>query len=518
MYIVPDSTIRILKGIPLDPSYRNTLFFSDKNAQASYFLGQAGITFQAQSYQRVEKGRIRLEIKTDSIYDYNYLMFRNTAYGSKWFYAFIRSVDYVNDITSDVSYEIDVMQTWICDYDMTECYVEREHTDTDHIGEHIEPENLETGEYVMNDYAPIAGMNDMCVIIAVVDVDGGTDGTLYDGVYGSASLWVYLTADIGGINNKINEYQSKPDSVISIYMCPLFLVGSIPDNHRLPYGAGARKSNIVLQPVTSYDTLDGYKPANKKLYTYPYNFYHVDNASGQELSLRYEFFEGLKPAFEIIGTLTQPVTAVLRPASYKGVPGYSELGGYTTLNTESIQLAGYPICSWNVDSYQAWIAQNAVPMLTSGLIGGGMLAGGLLLGANPVTAGASVIGGVTNLLQSAYRASIASDISKGNFDNGGANVAGGKQQFYGGRCSISAQYARMIDDYFTMFGYACRNVKKPNRNVRLHYTYVKTAGCTILGDVPADDEEKICSIYDNGITFWRHGNEVGNYSLDNSVN
>ena len=38
------------------------------------------------------------------------MMFQNSAYGDKWFYAFITSVEYVNDVTSNISFEIDVMQ------------------------------------------------------------------------------------------------------------------------------------------------------------------------------------------------------------------------------------------------------------------------------------------------------------------------------------------------------------------------------------------------------------------------
>ena len=29
--------------------------------------------------------------------------------------------------------------------------------------------------------------------------------------------------------------------------------------------------------------------------------------------------------------------------------------------------------------------------------------------------------------------------------------------------------------------------------------------------------KKICNIYDNGITFWKNGSEVGQYNLDNTV-
>ena len=82
---------------------------------------------------------------------------------------------------------------------------------------------------------------------------------------------------------------------------------------------------------------------------------------------------------------------------------------------------------------------------------------------------------------------------------------------------VSAEYAKVIDDYFDMYGYATRSVKVPNRSARPHWNYVKTNGCVLSGNAPADDVRKICSIYDDGITFWKNPSEVGNYSLDNSL-
>ena len=68
-----------------------------------------------------------------------------------------------------------------------------------------------------------------------------------------------------------------------------------------------------------------------------------------------------------------------------------------------------------------------------------------------------------------------------------------------------------------MFGYATKKIKVPNRNVRPHWCYTKTRDCVVKANAPADDVRKICQIYDNGITFWKNPSEVGNYSLDNSV-
>lgn len=519
MYIQPETNIKILRNVPLDTTYEHTIYFSSASAQRAYFESLLKYNLRNYTYQRVKRGVCRVGIKADNLYDCNYMMFQNSAYGDKWFYAYITSVEFVNNECTEITFELDVIQTWFFDCEPDYCFVEREHTVTDKIGEHIEPETVATGEYVFNDYQQVTFMRDMCVCLAIVDIDTSADGTLYDGIYGSAELWVYDSTDTDGINNKIADYVQKPDSIISVYMFPkLFIGGKIPDNHRLSYGQSATATIVKLKGVSVSDTLDGYKPKNKKLYTYPYNFYHVDNASGSELSLRYEFFEGGKPVVEIAGTVTQPVVAILRPCSYKGVPAYTELGGYSTLNTESLQLNNYPVCSWNVDSYQAWIAQNAIPIAFNAVASGANIALKAQYSGNPqLGAGASAINLASNIVTQFYNASIAADISKGNFNNGGANVANKKQQFYGGRCSVSKEYARIIDDYFSMFGYGVKVVKKPNRNSRPHWNYVKTIGATVTGSVPADDMRKICQIYDSGITFWKKGSEVGRYDLDNTV-
>lgn len=527
MYIAPNSDVRLLRNVNIDNDYEHTIYFDNNTEQTNYFIGKTKYNLVNYSYQKCNKGVIKVGINADNLYDCSYIMFRNSSFGTKWFYAFITSVEYINNETSAIYYEIDVMQTWMFETQLEMCFVEREHTVTDIIGEHIEPESLNTGEYVFNGkYEPITMMRDMVACISIVDTDEAVDGTLYDGVYGGAQLWVYDSSDVEGINAKINEYLQKPDAITSIYMFPKILIGgNIPDNHRLTYGRGGSRTDVTLDGIKVGDSLDGYIPKNNKMYTYPYNFYHVDNASGSELNLRYEFFDKLTPVIEISGTITQPVAMVCRPTNgYKGVPSYSDLGGYTTLNTESLQLNSYPMCSWNVDAYKAWLAQNSVPLVLNTIGGVSSVANStyyaskvlkLSGGANIANAGVQT---AIDLLSQFYTASIQADISKGTFSNGCVNVADGKQQFYGGRCCVNSVTAKMIDDYFTMYGYAVGVVKIPNTHSRPHWNYVKTSGANIIGSIPNDDMKIMKSVYDKGITFWKNGDEIGDYSLLNAPN
>ena len=184
---------------------------------------------------------------------------------------------------------------------------------------------------------------------------------------------------------------------------------------------------------------------------------------------------------------------------------------YNPLMTESLTLDNYPQCSFVIDAFKAWFAQQGVPQILD--FGINAVSGLAFNGLQNIGVGGAKTAG--SLLSNSYRASIASDIGRGNLNHGSMSCANGEQTFFGGRMSINAQTAKIIDDYFTMYGYATNRVKSTNISSRPHWNYIKTIDATITGSAPADDLRKIENIYNSGITFWKNGNEVGDYSLDN---
>lgn len=513
MYIEPNTTIRLLSGVPLTPDYTNTLYWTDATAQTNYMTAATKHRLDKQSYQRVNRGMCKIGVDVGDVIDCNYMMFKNNAFEGKWFYAFITSTEYVNNGCTLITFELDVLQTWMFEWEIKSTFVEREHVVNDNIGANLEPEPVDLGEYVFNSYDSVTPLTSMCVIIAIVDSEH-LSGTLYDGIYGATVLWVYSATDVQNINNKIAEYTKSPDSIISIYMCPLGVVGSIPDSHILPYGASGFIQHITLPGTNSDDRLDNYKPVNNKLYTYPYNYLHMDNAMGSSVAYRYEFFKS-SPVVTINGTVTQPVQVTLRPAQYKGVEMISQ---NKPLHTETLTLSNYPICSWSVDSYQAWLAQNSLPLALNNITGvGSAIAGAALLGASPIAGAITAVGAAASVLSQGYKASVAADMSKGAFNNGSVNVSCGYQQFYYGRCSISYHKAAVIDDFFSRFGYAINRLKIPNISARPEWSYIKTSGSTIIGNFDTTDQVKINSIFNAGITFWRNPAHVGEYWRTNHV-
>lgn len=525
-YIAPNTTVYLLSGVPLNNSYSDTIYFASATAQQSYFSGKAAVTLTNQSYQRKDKNVLRVTIPYGQAYNVNYMMWRNANFENKWFYAFILSVDYVNNETWDVTYEIDVIQTWMFNFTLEQCFVEREHSATDEIGDNICPEPVNCGEMKITTYGELFDSQEiMAIVLLIVDSDAVSSGTKIDGVYSGCRMFAYNDQDIASVQNKISEYAQATDSIVSIYMCPMWLFGVIPEGGTEVVTSNSGATFNVTKPAISAGTaMDGYTPKNNKLYTYPYNYYQVDNGSGGTMKVRYEFFSNLQPQFYVGGTVITPVSLICQPVNYKGVTGTSM---QQSVHTENLTLDGFPTCSWNTDYFAAWAAQNSVPVLLNmgGQIASGAASGAAVGGvAGPAGAvsGAiaggigSVISQASGLISQGYTAAIHADISKGNLNIGNVNCALQLNRFNGGRVHLSAEYARMIDDYFTMFGYATHRVKVPNTHARPHWTYTKTVGCMITGSVPGGDAAEICRIHDNGITYWMNGNEVGNYSLDNS--
>ena len=165
MYIVPNSTIHILHGCPLDNTYRDTLYFTNKTTQSSYFLSLNKYTLNNYTYVRKENV-LRVEVRNDNLYDCNYLMFKNTAFGDKWFYAFITKTEYINNETTANTYEIDVMQTWKFDYTIHPSFVEREHALLDSIGSNLVPDDFETGEFISDDFDGTGKMSGFSIVVA----------------------------------------------------------------------------------------------------------------------------------------------------------------------------------------------------------------------------------------------------------------------------------------------------------------------------------------------------------------
>ena len=92
----------------------------------------------------------------------------------------------------------------------------------------------------------------------------------------------------------------------------------------------------------------------------------------------------------------------------------------------------------------------------------------------------------------------------------------GRNGFSFYKMSIKKEYAKIIDDFFSMFGYKVNEVKIPNVTGRQNQNYVKTIDANILGDIPQEDMQKLKDIFNSGVTFWHNSNTFLDYSQSNN--
>ena len=283
-YIAPNSTIKFLKNVPLDNTYNHTIYFGSAEAQSAYFHSISKFTVLEQTYQRVHRNVVRVQIMADNLYDCNYMMFKNTSFGDKWFYAFITGVEYINNAVSEVTFEIDVMQTWHFDYQLRDCFVEREHSVTDNIGGNLVPENIEIDQLITRLKSDF-DMSTMyvCAMTSKTSEGAAPTGRTINGVFTPLNVIAGISAtDASTLNELLEEFvgEGQENAIVSLYQYPAFC------------GDASTVTPETALANVAFPTADinGYIPKNKKLFTYPYCCLVVSNNQGQTAEFRWEDF------------------------------------------------------------------------------------------------------------------------------------------------------------------------------------------------------------------------------------
>lgn len=530
MYIEPNSELILLSNCPLDTTYEHTLYFENKTEQYNYFMGLKKRTFDGQSYIRKSKGVVHLEILADKIYDCNYMMFRNTSYGNKWFYAFITNVEYVSNTSCYVTFVVDFMQTWFLDCRLKQSFVEREHSVTDVVGENTLPENVELGSYITTIEKFVGGEYNeeqvdnlgVCILATGLPDDLLTVITnlseppkiITGNPLACYSIILPLTYFVEKMKSIADSFarDTSGNEIVAIFTFP-------------PLFVHPSDTNVTTIEFGNFDLSLPINVKNNKLKTYPYCCLTV-TGSGQTCELKYELFNG-KPRFKTYSTLQPDTKVVCVPENYEGE---SENFNYV------VNLSGYPILSWINDGYQQFIAQNSSALETSinnaersanANVGSSLVGltrpnptpyGAILnFGADLTNTATSNINAISNVIAKITDSHATPDTLMGEYSGRNA-ITLAKKNCFRIRCrTIRPEYLRIIDEYFDKFGYSTKRNKIPNISSRPHWNYTKTIGCVLVGNAPADDINAICKCFDNGITFWKNGDEVGNYNLDNTV-
>ena len=84
---------------------------------------------------------------------------------------------------------------------------------------------------------------------------------------------------------------------------------------------------------------------------------------------------------------------------------------------------------------------------------------------------------------------------------------------------VKTENLKIIDDYFTRFGYAIKKLEVPNITGRKYWNYVEIGAQEEIGygEVPNKYMDIINNACRRGVTIWHNHSNVGNYTLNNII-
>ena len=308
--------------------------------------------------------------------------------------------------------------------------------------------------------------------------------------------------------------------------------------------------SITEQPIdysvaTRPTSLNGYTPKNKKLLTYPYCYLAFNPSSSTSKVYRFEDFTSGTAVFEGMSECNPNPQVALIPKNHKGL-------------LENLQevafMGGYPTVSTKVDNFNVWLAQNSNMLQinreredlsyrqnkanTAFSIGSSIMGG--ISGAGSAQSGLGIAGAIGNAAVSVAQDTLGAVVNEQNHElnireqmaqveaqslvpdnvtlSGSNATLLGYQKFSQhifATYTIKQQFARKIDKYFDMFGYATNELKVPNINNRPTWNYVKTLACNINANIPQADLAEIKDMFNSGITLWHNTTNFKNYYANN---
>lgn len=509
--VTPTNQLKLLRGVRLSVDDRYTIYWTSKAAQQRYFSSKAVHSENNLTYLYVGENTLEIDGCSEDYTDVNYMMFQNSQFGDRWYYAYITSIEFDSPESAVVKFELDYWQTYFFDLQNNACMVLREHVSNDAIGAHIKAEPVDTGFPVISNLVYDDIMEQPALILASSfdptsegydDVEGGVYGGIYSGVK-LTSYSMYDSSKINDLNTVLKgaAANNKASGIVDLFVFPeaYFTTKNAPVSKEKSY-------------PKYYGSFDGYTPHNNKLYVYPYNYMVLSTTNGVQKELRFELFGGNTCDFLFFGSPYNTPQIIAAPMNYNNTGATDKAVNLT----ESVVLEGFPHCCYNIDSFKAYIAQNggsmAIGMLSNAFaIGAGAVGG--VAGFGAVSAGISgMAGNVNNLLVQANKP----PQTRGSA-SGGALAAYRRLDFMLYTLKCPREYAESIDEYFDVYGYEVDEVKVPNFTGRANVNYVKVAKSTLTGFIPSQYLTKMKSDLETGMWFWQNAENVGKFNLANGI-
>ena len=572
-----ESKILLCKNIKLDKNYNNVLNYSEQQlltlcSDSSHLIAQKN----DYSFIRESKNTISTDFAYDDCLKANYIAFQNKDYANKWFFAFVEDVQYISDACTQITYTIDFWSTWFSKLTINQCFVKREHTNDDTIGANTLDENLDVGDIYCEGLESWSWSNRYYIVVEtnyLVEDNSHSGAKEFAGISminsvisGQQKIFFYVNFDgtpsaIASDVNNLNKFlwravkDGKISDIHNIYVVPELLVDLVSsldehvaymtDNDDYPFTFYTAPTSVGSNEYTfsrsKQLSFSDYTPKNNKLFCYPYNYLMVSNNCGNQNIYKYEnWYNSNNFTFDLTTACVCGGSGKFIPTNYQNTNNYDE----------SLPLGKFPTFSWSGDAYINWLSQNALNIATKiGLIGGsiasagigGMASAPLEMGVleqatseesramiqgrqqlNAVQSGSSmgvgIAGQVAGLIGDFYSAKLMPQITGGQ-NTGDVDYSNLLITFICKKMRAKTENLKVIDDYFTKYGYKTNRVKTPNITGRQNFNYIEIGSDSSIGygEVPQIALEVINSVCKRGVTIWHNHNNIGNFSVNNSI-
>ena len=124
---------------------------------------------------------------------------------------------------------------------------------------------------------------------------------------------------------------------------------------------------------------------------------------------------------------------------------------------------------------------------------------------------------IGNTVKEYYKHSFTPPQAQGNTNSGDVTYSAGKMTIQYFKMNVRKEYAEIIDNYFSTYGYKVNVVKLPNVTGRTNWNFVKTIDCNLEGNIPQADIDELKKMFNNGVTFWHNATYFLDYSQSNTI-
>lgn len=570
MAITPNTEVRLL-SVPFSNDYKHTMDFGSKSEQTSFMMSKTSFSFdEGFTYQRQDHAlKVPVGIDDIDIMSCNYVMYQNSNYGTKWWYAFITSKRYVNPNTTELTLQTDVFQTWQFDMQLKPSFIERQHckrwnSDGSPVINTVD-EGLNYGtEYDIVDTEQVRPQNGLYFLVI------GAKNTLHDvaqvvpkkvGIIQPLSYYfVPFRADtgatptcnlgtIGTVESVLQKIYSDTTAVNNVV--------SLSITEYIGFDTGFNGSGITLDgskfqlkpiggvnAVYCYDMstfaqvtksvgnkYDGYKTVTEsKLLMYPYTSLTLTDLKGSEVTIKNEYINSQTLSLVTKGS----IGTHNKTAHY--IDNYNQTNSTVANDQTAMQYAiindnpnDVPIISDLLSAYLQGnkntlaLKKKQIEYNQSNDVANGVIASASIKGFE--SGGTNIAHGIQNYVNHEFEQAriMAKQKDIANVPPSISNMGGNTGFDYGNglngifliKRQIKDEYLNRLSDYFKMYGYKYQRVETPNYKSRSAFNYIKTVGIIIQGNIPNDDLAKLKAIFDNGVTIW-HTENVGSYFVSNN--